>query len=323
MKNYKLSICIPTYNRKEMLEVLLKSILIQIDDSIEIAISDNCSTDGTTEMIQNYMSLHTNIVYHYNNENYGADKNYLKSIEIASGTYCWLMGSDDTLQSDAIKNILNAIDMYKSEIIICNRIECSYNMKEIRQRTWLKETYKENTQFQYKDLGQYFKDSLSIGAVFSYLSSIIVKREEWNEIEDKDLFVGTAYSHVYILLRILLNEKNSLLYMPHYLVNCRGDNDSFTQEGMAKRIMLDIKGYVKLADSVFNDSYLKGLFLNILRKERPLMSLISLRRRTTNREWNEYQSWLVNANYNKVMLVLLKNKKILDILYFFKKTPKL
>ena len=44
-----LSICIPTYNRAQFLDVSLRELISQaseISDSIEIVISDNASTDS-------------------------------------------------------------------------------------------------------------------------------------------------------------------------------------------------------------------------------------------------------------------------------------
>ena len=106
MAQPKLSICIPTYNRENYLSQLLESIVIQApnDGSIEICVSDNASTDNTEAMIRHYRNQFNYIVYHCNDTNLGADKNYLKCVALASGEYCWLMGSDDQLITGAIKS---------------------------------------------------------------------------------------------------------------------------------------------------------------------------------------------------------------------------
>ena len=50
----KLSICIPTHNRAEFLPATLESIAAQWTDDIEIAVSDNASTDHTAAIVESY-----------------------------------------------------------------------------------------------------------------------------------------------------------------------------------------------------------------------------------------------------------------------------
>ena len=50
----KYSICITNYNSKDTLRRCLESVLCQIDSNFEIVISDNCSTDGSLEILKEY-----------------------------------------------------------------------------------------------------------------------------------------------------------------------------------------------------------------------------------------------------------------------------
>ena len=59
-----LSICVPTYNREIYLQECLDSIISQDsfdEDTIEIIISDNASTDGTQSLIKKYQEKYRNI----------------------------------------------------------------------------------------------------------------------------------------------------------------------------------------------------------------------------------------------------------------------
>ena len=59
-----LSICIPTYNREPFLKVLLDSIIAQANpDEVQIAISDNASSDQTKKLVENIRMSYPNIVY--------------------------------------------------------------------------------------------------------------------------------------------------------------------------------------------------------------------------------------------------------------------
>ena len=95
----QLSICIPTFNRAEMLSKTLDSIVLQKrfleSNDIEIIISDNFSTDNTSHLVHEYIKKYPGkIIYNLNNENIN-DKNFATSLSLASGNYLKL--NNDTL----------------------------------------------------------------------------------------------------------------------------------------------------------------------------------------------------------------------------------
>ena len=102
----KLSICIPTYNRAAFLGEALDSVIRQATDEVEIVVSDNASTDNTEALVREYQARFPRIRYHKNPENLGADRNFLKVVELGEGEYCWLLGSDDALAEGAIAAML-------------------------------------------------------------------------------------------------------------------------------------------------------------------------------------------------------------------------
>lgn len=271
-KNYKLSICIPTYNREQYLPELLDSILMQQDAHlVEVAISDNASTDNTEALIKNYQQRFANIVYLKLPENLGPDRNYFKSVEIASGDYVWLMGSDDKLGDGSISQLLHAIES-KKDIYLQDRVECDINMKVKGRRSWWKKGTKLDWDFSKDNLEAYFNCCNSLGGVFSYLSSIVVKRDRWNSFIAPDEFYTTAYSHVFTLLSIL-KEAGTLSLIENSQVYCRGDNDYFAKDGACKRIKLDFDGYFLVQEKLdFHNSSL----LFVLRREHSFKRLIKI-----------------------------------------------
>jgi len=282
MGKNSLSICIPTYNRENYLNELLKSIESQITesiiDSVQICISDNASTDNTETMVKKWQnSTNLKIIYSKNKTNIGPDLNYLKSVSIADGEFCWLMGSDDQIKEGAIQYVLEEI---KSgyDIYLCNRTECDINMKPEDEKKWLNPKIKD-TKFDFSNLNDqynYYNYAQSLGAVFSYLSCIIVNRNKWNEIKYDAKYTGSAYSHVFILLSIL-NNHGKLKYIYNSLILCRGDNDSFLSGGLVGRYLIDYDGYLMLANDFYSENIdLRNSFLKILTRERRLRNLIYL-----------------------------------------------
>ena len=273
--NVKLSFCIPTYNRSEYLRQSIESIISESRRNpgckIEICVSDNASTDDTLEMIHKLqlVSSPVTILYSRVAVNAGPDKNYLRAVSMASGDFCWLFGSDDTLPEGSMGVVLQTLHNNEVDICVVNRRNCDKEMNFLDCGYWLdpvQGTRTYDTAID-QDLLAYLSSAQSLGAVFSYLSSIIVSRKRWNSVDFDEAFIGTAYSHAYILLNVV-NEGARLKYMADHLVNSRGGNDSFAIEGLLKRYLLDYRGYLALVNSIFvNRDNWRDAVLMILRKE--------------------------------------------------------
>lgn len=94
----KVSICIPQYNRIELLLKNLDILAQQTYPDIEVVISDDCSQDDThQEILLRKNTYRYPVVYHRFETNQGYDRNFRKSIELATGTYAFVLGNDDTL----------------------------------------------------------------------------------------------------------------------------------------------------------------------------------------------------------------------------------
>jgi len=94
------SILIPTYNRKKLVERAINSALKQTYKKIEIIISDNCSTDGTLEYLQELYGNNKNIKIFDNSTNKGSVRNWINCIEKSSGHSSKLLFSDDTISTN-------------------------------------------------------------------------------------------------------------------------------------------------------------------------------------------------------------------------------
>lgn len=305
--SYKLSICIPTYNRMNYLKKALDSIIMQLGENndVEIVISDNASTDQTEELVNFYKKRINNINYYRQSKNIGADLNFLKVVELARGEYCWFLGSDDKLVDGALDLVLKEIDK-NYEIYLCNRIECDKNYNKLVYRKWLKVNGEANKVYDLsnrKDLIKYLDSCYSIGALFSYLSSLIFKREIWCSINFDKSYIGTAYSHVYMLMSFLKN-KCQLRYIEENIVYCLIGNDSFSNDGAISRLMLDVNGYLKIYNDFFyNDEIIYNKALQILEKRIGYKKVIKVSMLCNSVEWIELK--------NKLKKIKIRKSKIL------------
>lgn len=247
----RLSICIPTYNRGPFIGELLDSILTQTghDCDIEVVVSDNASTDDTQAIIQTYQKRLPGIVYHRAKQNMGADRNFLKVVELATGDYCWLMGSDDKLEPGSIAEIEKHCRANPGIAgLSVNRNAYSYAMDHrISERPVASGVLPNDTRIEGPDaIFRY------LGEYFGYLSGQIVHRELWNRVVAADPIEDffNAYVHIYIIGRMVSIEPH-WFYVNKPCVGWRSANDSFLSQGEFKRMAIDVVGYEKIALGLF------------------------------------------------------------------------
>ena len=279
----KLSICIPTYNRAIYLSEAIKSILSQLTEEmfekVEVAVSDNCSNDNTQEVIEDLRIKYpkAKIVYHVNEVNIGPDKNFLKAVSISSGEYCWLLGSDDKVADGAVKRVIDQIDL-KCTVYLSDRYnaDCK-NMSIFEIQRFFSPELTQDYVFEIcdqEDWSFYLSKCRSLGALFSYISSVVFSKKEWDKILEEMYFpyVGTAYVHVAILLlTIKNNERSTIKYLHDPIVINRTGNDSFMQNRY-QRTMLDFDGYIKLSEIFAENQFTKAAVRYVIKHEYPIVS---------------------------------------------------
>jgi len=110
-----LSICIPTYNRAEMLRMSLNSLAPQVGrvgHRVEIVVSDNCSSDDTPEVVA-WARQYAPVRYHRNEVNVGAAGNVLAlPRDLAAGEFCWLLGDDDLVREGGVERVLGVLERH-------------------------------------------------------------------------------------------------------------------------------------------------------------------------------------------------------------------
>ena len=109
-------ISIPTWNRSAYLKGLLVQLISQIDagklqDRVQILVSNNNSEDDTEAIVKVLQQSCPYLDYHKNEINIGAKSNVLKSMEIADSKYVMVLGDDDRVNENAIKNICDLLSV--------------------------------------------------------------------------------------------------------------------------------------------------------------------------------------------------------------------
>lgn len=127
----KLSICVPTFNRADTLELLLESVYRQIGnhkEEVEVCISDNASTDRTAQVVEAYRQK-LRIRYHRHEHPIHVAINWNYAIGILpTGEYVLMVGDDDIIINDGIHKMLEMIDTYQSDYYYLNHIHAQVNV---------------------------------------------------------------------------------------------------------------------------------------------------------------------------------------------------
>lgn len=111
--NPTVSICIPTYNRKDYLRETLQSVFSQTYKDYEVVVLDDGSTDGTKEMISDAAYD----VRYYWVDHMGQQPARNKLIQLANGQYITFVDSDDLLFPDSVENLMGVIDSCGPDIV--------------------------------------------------------------------------------------------------------------------------------------------------------------------------------------------------------------
>lgn len=94
-KNPKITVIMPTFNRREMLEVALDSILKQTYKDFELIIVDDCSSDGTQEFLEDMAQKDSRIIYVRNKKHQHYNYGLRLGCKMARGEYIARMDDDD------------------------------------------------------------------------------------------------------------------------------------------------------------------------------------------------------------------------------------
>lgn len=259
----KLSICIPTYNRAKYLPALLDSIVSQVNEKniLEVCISDNGSEDNTYQIVEKYQKQYKYIRYFRWQQNVGYGRNCLKVVEIAKGDYCWIVGSDDVLVGDAIKNCLDILQSNDVDMIMGGSIKCDLNLVKSQVSdfsSYLSYIHpSKNIIFNLSDVSKFIKycETPCGEKFFTYISIVLFKKEKWDGVVDKikDAWVfNSPWIHSYVFLSFFKEYDNCQLFcINKNLVFYRGGNFSFSRNDRIKRVFCDLFDFRNVIDEVF------------------------------------------------------------------------
>jgi len=180
-----LSICIPTYNRADILRENLFNLIDKVSKyGITINVSDNASEDNTKDIVNQAQSIYPYIIYSRNDINIGFDRNCAKVLKMNHAKYAWLMSDNDSVTDDVAEliELLGAGDY--------NLVLLGYN-RNIETKIYTK------------------RDDVTaeLAGIMSWISTLIINKE-LIEIANFSRYYDSAFVHTGSLLEALTNIEN-------------------------------------------------------------------------------------------------------------------
>lgn len=115
----KISIIIPVYNAEKELNKCIDSIICQTQQDIEIILVDDGSTDGSLSICQEYAEDDCRVkVIHQKNAGVSAARN--TGIGMATGRYIGFVDSDDWIEPDMFKRLLQEGKRTGADVVMCD-----------------------------------------------------------------------------------------------------------------------------------------------------------------------------------------------------------
>ena len=109
LSSNKISIGLPVYNGELFIKKSIDSILSQSHSNFELIISDNASTDKTSQICQEYVKRDNRIIYFKQPRNIGPHRNYFFLLNKANHGYFIYVAADDFLDSNYIEENLKIL----------------------------------------------------------------------------------------------------------------------------------------------------------------------------------------------------------------------
>ena len=129
--NELVSVTIVTYNSARFIQRCLESVLAQKYAAKEIIVIDNASTDGTTEILEEFEERCTVV---YNDENVGFASAQNQAIAMSSGDWVLTLNPDVLLQGGFIHSLVEAGHIHPKIGSVCGKLLAMRSSFELPSR---------------------------------------------------------------------------------------------------------------------------------------------------------------------------------------------
>lgn len=131
----KVSVIIPTYNRKEYLPRAIYSVINQTFKDFEIIVVDDGSSDETKEIVASFIKIFPDKIKYLYQENSGQPSALNRGIKVAKGEYVSFLDDDDVFLPRMLEKAVHCLvnEGYDAVKTSCYKIYLDSNCNEIKR----------------------------------------------------------------------------------------------------------------------------------------------------------------------------------------------
>jgi glycosyltransferase involved in cell wall biosynthesis len=118
-----ITVGIPCYNEEKYIARAIESVVNQSFQDIEIIISDNCSTDGTSAIIKHYLDVDSRITYHRQPHFVYAYTNFRYLLKKSKSKYFTWLAADDFFHPKWLEVAVNFLEANPEVIMAYSRVD--------------------------------------------------------------------------------------------------------------------------------------------------------------------------------------------------------
>ena len=236
-----ISVIVPIYNTEQYLDKCIESILNQSYHNLEVILVDDGSNDGSPQKCDVYSQKDSRVrVIHQENRGQSSARNV--GLDCCSGEYISFVDSDDWIEPDMYKTLMEQIEKYDVALVISGR----YDAYGILNEKLVEKRLGKNGIVGSREV----LPLMAIGKLSDFSAcDKLYRRDLWDKIRFPE---GEIYEDFAVVYKVLIDAKNALLFDRSFYVYRHRKNSTITSEfsellfcypKQTKQFLMDMKAW--------------------------------------------------------------------------------
>lgn len=241
-KKSSITVIICVYNGEKFLDQCLSSVLRQTLKNIEVICVDDCSTDGSYQILEKYQQADGRVKIIRNSKNSGLATSRNKALSVARGEYIQFVDADDYITPECCETLYKRCKELKLDMLTFSGFNFDSNNNKIANNYWNFNPFPQKwnkTWFTYKDCKDFISEIHVSSCLTLYRRAFLAE----NKIKFPD---GLFFEDNYFFTKAIFNAKRASIHKGKFYAR-RVHAESITQNWDKH-----FSDYIKIISMVLN-----------------------------------------------------------------------
>ena len=304
-----ISFAIPSYNSQEYMSHAIESILVGGED-VEIIIVNDGSSDDTSKIAHEYEEKYPTIIKAVDKENGGHGDAVNSGLTHATGKYFKVVDSDDWVDAEALRKILEFLKKLESEDEEVDMLISNYVYEKVgathKKCIHYRNVLPQDKIFKWEEIGRFHLDQY-------ILMHSVIYRTAMLKLSQLELPKHTFYvDNIYVYYPLPFVRKVYYLDVDFYRYYIGRDDQSVNEKNMIKNIDQQIKVNKLMVDAYdlwkIPDRHLRHYMLNYLEIITVISTVMLLKSGTEENLEKKRELWTYIKNADIRLFHKLRNR---------------